>query len=156
VKLKSSSVSDLPSSKKALCDAGNKINSLPDTQESRKVLLTKCDQENSFIKPPVKTPLTNKKPIAPNKQTPNLKSAVRTPLSDIKTTSQKMKKSLPISQNLVIVKNEGIDSLMSEVNAVENFINIDTEDLSWLQRDDLEGYEYTGLYNVASFLFPVR
>jgi hypothetical protein len=148
VKLKSSSVIEIPSSNKALGDAGNKIKSLLNTQESRKVLLTKCDQENSFIKPPAKTPLPIKKPVAPNKQTPNLKLAVRTPLSDIKATPQEKKQSLQISQNSAIIKNEGTDSLWSTINAVENFINNDTEDMSWLQPDDLGGYEYIGLYNV--------
>jgi hypothetical protein len=143
-------VTELPSSNKALGDVGNKMKSLLDTQESRKVLLTKCDQENSFIKPPAKTPLPNKKPVAPNKQTPNLKSAVRTPLLDIKATPQKKKQSLQISQNSATIKNEGTDSLLSAINAVENFINNDTEDLSWLQLDDLSGYEYIGLYNVSS------
>lgn len=146
MKLKSSGVSDVLSSKKALGDAGNKIKSFPDTQDSRKLLQSKCDQENSFIKPPVKTPLPIKKPVASDKQTPNIKSAVRTPLSDIKATSQKKKQPLQISQNLATIKNEGIDSLLPGINAVENIINDNSDDLSWLQSDDLGGYEYIGLY----------
>lgn len=147
--LKSSSVSDLSSSKKALGDVGNNIKSLPGTQELRKALLTECDQENSFIKPPTKTPLPNKNPVAPNKQTPNLKSTARTPLSDIKGTSSKKNQSVQNQQNSAI-KIEGTNSLLSEINAVENFINGDIEDLSWMELDDLSGYEHMGLYNVLS------
>lgn len=143
---KSSSVSDLPSNKKALGDAGNKLKSLPGTQESKKVLLTKCDQENSFVKPPDKTPLLNKKPVAPNKLTPNLKSTVRTPLSDIKGTSSKKNQSLQNPQNSAISKNEGTNSLLSEINAVENFINGDIDDLTWIEHDDLSGYEHIDDY----------
>ncbi|PNF21715.1 hypothetical protein B7P43_G10328 [Cryptotermes secundus] len=145
VKLKSSSVSDLPSSKKALGDAGNKIKSLPGTQELRKALQTNCDQENSFVKPPTKTPLPNKKPVALNKQTPNLKSTVRTPLSDIKGTASKKNQSVQNQQNSPI-KNEETYSLFSEINAIDNFINGDTDDLSWLELDGLSDYEHIDDY----------
>lgn len=139
VRLKSSSVSDLPS-KKALGDVGNKLKPFSNAQESRK-LLTSCDQENSFIKPPAKTPLQKSNTVAQNNQTPNLKSAVRTPLSDIKTASSVKKQSLQNPPKSAILKNRGKNTLLSEINAVDNFINVDVEDLSWMQPDDVDAHE---------------
>jgi hypothetical protein len=148
VRLKSSSVSDLPS-KKALGDVGNKLKPFSNAQESRK-LLTSCDQENSFIKPPAKTPLQKSNTVAQNNQTPNLKSAVRTPLSDIKTASSVKKQSLQNPPKSAILKNRGKNTLLSEINAVDNFINVDVEDLSWMQPDDVDAHEPLGLYNIKS------
>jgi len=149
VTFKTSSVSDLMSSKKALGDVGNRIKSFPDTQESRKLLLTNHDQENSFIKPSAKTPLPNKKPVTPNKQTPDLKSTVRTPLSDLKAASVS-KELLQNPSKSTILKNGQKNSLLSEISAFEDFINGDGGDLSWMQPDDVHGYEPIGLYNVKS------
>jgi hypothetical protein len=149
VRLRASSVSDLPSSKKALGDVGNKMKSFPDTQESRKLLPANHAQENSFIKPPTKTPLKNK-PVTPNKRTPNLKSAVRTPCSDIKIASSVSKQSFQNSTKSTVFKNGGKNLLLSEISVFEDFMNGDAEDLSWMQPDDVEGYEPIGLYNMSS------
>jgi hypothetical protein len=143
-------VSDLPSSKKALGDVGNTMKPFPDTQESRKLLPANHDQENSFVKPPARTPLSNMKLVAPNKQTPNLKSSVRTPLSDVKTASSVSKQSFQNSSKSAGLKTGGKNFLLSEVRAFEDFMNSDAEDLSWLQPDDVEGYKPIGLYSVNS------
>lgn len=150
MRLKASSVSDLPCSKKALGNVGNKLKSFPDTQEPRKLLLAKHDQENSFVKPPAKTPLPNKKPATPNKRTPNFKSAVRTPLSDIKAASSVPKQSPQNSLKSTAFKKGGKNLLLSEINVFEDFMNVDAEDLSWMQPDDIEGCEPIGLYNMSS------
>lgn len=142
-------MNDLPS-KKALGDVGNKQKPFSDAQESRKLLLTSCDQENSFIKPPAKTPLQKSNVVAQNNQTPNLKSAVRTPLSDIKVASLVQKPSLQNPPKSAIPKNRGRNTLLSEINAVENFINGDAEDSWWMQPDDIDAYEPIGLYNIKS------
>jgi hypothetical protein len=71
-------------------------------------------------------------------------------LSDIKVTSSKKKQTLQSPQKSAIPKNEGKNSLMSEINAVENVLYGDTDDLSWIQPDDLGAYELIGLYSASS------
>ena len=149
VRLKSSSVSDLPS-KKALGDVGNKLKPFSDAQESRKFLVAGCDQENSFIKPPAKTPLHKSSTVVQKSQTPNLKSTVRTPLSDIKAASSIKKQPLQNPPKSAKLKNRGKNTLLSEMNAVENIIKGDFEDLSGKQAADVDAYEPTGLYNINS------
>jgi len=149
VRLKSSSVSDLPS-KKALGDVGNKLKPFSDAQESRKLLVAGCDQENSFIKPPAKTPLHKICTVVQKSQTPNLKSTVRTPLSDIKAPSSLKKQPLQNPPKSATFKNSGKNVFLSKTIAVENNIKDDFEDLSWKPDDDVDAYEPIGLYNVKS------
>lgn len=149
VRLKSSSVSDLPS-KKALGDVGNKLKPVSDAQESRKLLVASCDQENAFIKPPAKTPLQKSSTLVQNSHTPHLKSTVRTPLLDIKAASSIKKQPPQNPLKSTILKNKGKNTLLSEMNAFENSINGGVEDLSWIQPDDVDAYEPIGLYNIKS------
>jgi hypothetical protein len=140
VRLKSSSVSDLPS-KKAVGNVGNKLKTFSDAQESRKLSVAGCDQENSFIKPPAKTPLHKSSTVVQKSQTPNLKSAVRTPLSDIKAASSIKKQPLQNPPKSVTLKSRGKNTLLSEMNAVENIIKDDFEDLSGKKAVDVDAYE---------------
>lgn len=149
VRLKSSSVSGLPS-KQALGDVGNKFKPFTDAQESRKLLVAGCDQENSFIKPPAKTPLHKSSTVVQKCQTPNLKSTVRTPLSDIKAASSIKKQPLQNPPKSATLKSKGKNMLLSEINAVENIIKGDFEDLSGKQAVDVDAYEPIGLYNINS------
>jgi len=149
VRLKSSSVSDLPS-KKALGDVGNKLKPFSDAQDSRKLLVAGCDQENSFVKPPAKTPLHKICTMVQKSQTPNLKSTVRTPLSDIKAASSIKKHPLQNPPKSATFKNSGKNTLLSEMNAFENIIKGDSEDLSGKQAVDVDAYEPIGLYDVKS------
>jgi len=149
VRLKSSSVSDLPS-KKALGDVGNKLKPFLDAQESRKLLVAGCDQENSFIKPPAKTPLHKSSTVVQKSQTPNLKSIVRTPLSDIKAASSIKKQPLQNPPKSAMLKNRGKDMILSEMNAFDSIIKGDFEDLSAKQAVDVDAYDPIGLYNIKS------
>jgi len=149
VRLKSSSVSDLPS-KKALGDVGNKLKPFSDAQESRKLLVAGCDQENSFIKPPAKTPLHKSSTVVQKSQTPNLKSTVRTPLSDIKAASSIKKQPLHNPPKSATLKNRGKNTILSEMNKFEDFIKGDFEDLSGKLAVDVDAYEPIGLYNIKS------
>ena len=142
-------MSDLPS-KKALGDVGNRLKPFSDAQESRKLLVAGCDQENSFIKPPAKTPLHKSSTVVQNSQTPNLKSTVRTPLSDIKAASSIKKEPLQNPLKSATLKNRGKNTLFSEINTIENFINGVVEDSSWSQPDVVTAYELIGLYNIKS------
>ena len=136
--------------KKALGDVGNKLKPFSDAQESRKLLVAGCDQENSFIKPPAKTPLHKSSAVVQKSQTPNLKSTVRTPLSDIKAASSVKKQQLQNPPKSATLKNSRKNMLLSEVNAVENIIKGDYEDLTGKQAVDVDAYEPIGLYNVKS------
>lgn len=149
VRPKSSNVNDLPS-KKALGDVGNKLKPVSDAQESRKMLVASCDQENSFIKPPAKTPMRKSSTVVQNSHTPYFKSTVRTPLSDIKAASSIKKQPPPNQLKSTILKNKGKNMLVSEMNAFENSINGGMEDLPWIQPDDVDTYEPIGMYNVKS------
>jgi len=142
-------VSDLPS-KKAVGNVGNKLKTFSDAQESRKLSVAGCDQENSFIKPPAKTPLHKSSTVVQKSQTPNLKSAVRTPLSDIKAASSIKKQPLQNPPKSVTLKSRGKNTLLSEMNAVENIIKDDFEDLSGKKAVDVDAYEPIGLYNINS------
>lgn len=144
-------MSDFPS-KNVLGDVGNKFKSVSNAQEAKNLLATSCDQENPFLKPPAKTPLQNSNTVVQNKQMPNMKSTVRTPLSDIKAASSVKKQSLQDPPKSAILKNRGQNILLSEINAVENVINGDVEDLSWMQPDDVDAYETIGLYNKTVIL----
>lgn len=156
MRLKASSVSGHPSSKKALGDVGNKMKSFPDSQESRKLLSANYDQENYFPQPLYKTPLSNKKPVAPNKETPSLKSTVRTPLSDVKTVSSVSKQSFQNSSESTVLKSGSKNLLLSEISLFEDLMNGDAKDLSWMQPDDVEVYEPVGLYNKERYINNVN
>jgi hypothetical protein len=75
---------------------------------------------------------------------------MRTPLSDIKAASSIKKQPLHNLPKSATLKNRGKNTILSEMNAFEDFIKGDFEDLSGKLAVDDCGYEPIGLYNIKS------